>query len=160
MGTTDRPKPPAAKLATLADISLKPFLRWPGDVSAALDDLPEPTLKRFRIEGDHPRLFALGRAMYTTPSHLLEWLEKHELAPGQKMRPATIPKGTKLGPLAPRIGMHKVAPSPSPSPTPIQAHTDSSPAAPKKTIQPKPGKPLKKRGPAPPLRQEAAEQAA
>jgi len=66
-------------------------LRWPGDV-AEMVGIPEATLRKLRSEGDHPRLFALGRAMFTTRDDMVAWLEAHELQPGQTVRPATIPR--------------------------------------------------------------------
>ena len=68
-------------------------LRWPGDVSD-LTGIPELTLKKCRAEGDNPRLYAIGRALFTTRADLLAWFEAHELQPGQVLRHATIPRGT------------------------------------------------------------------
>ncbi|MEP7303019.1 MAG: hypothetical protein ABI699_16015, partial [Caldimonas sp.] len=43
----------------------RPALRWPQAVED-LTNIPVPTLKKLRAQGDHPRLFAIGRAMFTT----------------------------------------------------------------------------------------------
>ncbi len=75
----------------------KTALRWPGEVSAMID-ITEVTLKRLRAAGDHPRLYAIGRALFTTHGDLLTWLEAHELPAGQTLRPAVILRGTKLPP--------------------------------------------------------------
>jgi hypothetical protein len=77
-----------------SELAQKTALRWPHDVSYVLG-IPEQTLKALRAEGDHPRMYGLGRAMFTTNADLQEWVLAHELAPGQKLRPATILKGTK-----------------------------------------------------------------
>ena len=77
-----------------SELSQKMALRWPGDVAYVLG-ISEPTLKALRAQGDHPRLFGLGRALFTRHEDLREWLEAHELAPGQLVRPATIPRGAK-----------------------------------------------------------------
>lgn len=106
---TRMPTPPPAPRAAPADdgrtwqlraslpseISHKAALRWPADVSA-VTGISEPTLKSLRTEGDTPRLYAIGRMLFTTHADLRDWFAEHELAKGKKLRPATVPKGTKL----------------------------------------------------------------
>lgn len=77
----------------------KVVLRWPSDVKE-VTDISVDTLKKQRVAGDHPRLYAIGRALFTTRDDLLAWFEAHELAPGQVVRPATIPRGSKRKPAA------------------------------------------------------------
>ncbi|MEO8564107.1 MAG: hypothetical protein ABI601_18645 [bacterium] len=77
-----------------SELASKLTLRWPHDVDDILG-IPSATLKALRSEGDHPRLFAIGRALFTTRDDLLAWIEAHELAPGALVRPATTPKGAK-----------------------------------------------------------------
>ena len=77
-----------------SELAQKPALRWPGDVSS-VTHISTATLKEKKDEGDHPRLYAIGRALFTTIEDVREWLLSHELAPGQLLRPATIPKGAK-----------------------------------------------------------------
>ena len=72
----------------------KVALRWPGDVGELIG-MPDATLKKLRAEGDHPRLYGIGRALFTTRNDLHEWLAEHELQPGQLVRPATVQRGTK-----------------------------------------------------------------
>jgi hypothetical protein len=69
-------------------------LRWPEDVSDSTG-IPESTLKAQRGLGDHPRLYGIGRKLFTTHDDLREWIARHELEPGQLIRPATIPRGSK-----------------------------------------------------------------
>jgi len=73
----------------------RPALRWPADVSD-LTGIPEPTLKKMRSDGDSPRMCALGRALFVTHTALRVWIEAHELAAGERVRPATVPKGSKI----------------------------------------------------------------
>lgn len=80
-----------------SELAQKPFLRWPSEV-AFVTGLPDPTLKKLRAAGDHPKLYAIGRALFTTHADLRNWFVQHELDAGEKLRPATVPKGTKLGP--------------------------------------------------------------
>ena len=80
----------------------KTVLRWPADV-ATITGLAEGTLKKLRSEGDTPRMYALGRALYTTHVDLHEWIAAHELAAGQKLRPPTVARGTKRPPIR-RVG--------------------------------------------------------
>ncbi len=77
-----------------SELAHKLALRWPRDVSE-LTEIPEPTLKAQRTAGDHPRLYAIGRALFTTRDDVLAWLQEHTLAPGQVVRPATIPRGSQ-----------------------------------------------------------------
>lgn len=72
----------------------KVALRWPVDVEE-VTGIPDSTLKKQRMLGDHPRLYAIGRALFTTRNDLLAWFEAHELQPGQVVRAATIPRGTR-----------------------------------------------------------------
>lgn len=72
----------------------KVALRWPGDASE-VTGIAEATLKAQRSAGDHPRLYAIGRALFTTHRDLEAWVEDHALAHGQGVRPATVPRGTK-----------------------------------------------------------------
>ena len=76
-----------------SELSHKAALRWPGDVSS-VTGLPELTLKKLRAEGDNPRLYAIGRALFTTHTDLREWFTAHELASGKKLRGPTT-KGTQ-----------------------------------------------------------------
>jgi hypothetical protein len=87
----------------------KAALRWPSEVSEVIL-IPEDTLKRGRAEGDHPRLYGIGRALFTTLPDLLAWIEAHELMPGQMLRIATVPRGTKLPPPVAR-GKSRKAPA-------------------------------------------------
>ena len=64
------------------------ILRWPDGVSA-VTGIPAPTLKRRRTAGDHPRLFAVGRALFTTRSDTREWILSHEVPAGFRTRPPT-----------------------------------------------------------------------
>lgn len=75
----------------------KVALRWPGD-ACEVTGIPDATLKALRSAGDHPRMYAIGRALFTTRRDLEAWLEDHALAHGQCVRPATIPRGTKRPP--------------------------------------------------------------
>jgi hypothetical protein len=77
-----------------SELAHKPALRWPGDVGE-LFGIPDATLKALRTAGDHPRLYAIGRALYTTRRDADEWLQAHALAPGQGVRPPTIPRGAR-----------------------------------------------------------------
>ena len=77
-----------------SELSHKAALRWPDDVNV-ITGIPSQTLKELRANGDTPRLYAIGRALFTTHADLRDWFVAHELAPGQKLRAATIPKGTK-----------------------------------------------------------------
>ena len=72
----------------------KVALRWPADVTD-LTGIPEPTLKAQRTAGDHPRLYAIGRALFTTKRDVEAWLQQHALEHGQLVRPATGPRGTR-----------------------------------------------------------------
>lgn len=74
-----------------SELAHKLAWRWPLDVAEATG-IPAATLKAMRQDGDHPRLYALGRALFTTRADALEWLQAHELAPGALVRPATAPK--------------------------------------------------------------------
>ena len=78
-----------------SELSHKRALRWPLDVEHAFG-ISALTLKKLRADGDHPRLYAIGRALFTTHEDLGEWLAAHELAQGQMVRVATIPRGSKL----------------------------------------------------------------
>ncbi|MEP7301434.1 MAG: hypothetical protein ABI699_07885, partial [Caldimonas sp.] len=98
--------------------------------------------------GDHPRLFAIGRAMFTTHEALIAWFEAHELAPGQLMRPATIARGSKLPPDAEQRRLR--------GPRPKKGAAPIAPIAPVAL----PGRPKKSKEPARPRAVEAAEQAA
>jgi hypothetical protein len=72
----------------------KVALRWPADI-AELTGIPDATLKAQRAAGDHPRLYAIGRALFTTRRDLEAWFEDHALEHGQTVRPATVPRGTR-----------------------------------------------------------------
>ena len=72
----------------------KVALRWPADVTE-ITGIPEATLKALRTAGDHPRLYAIGRALFTTRRDAEAWIADHALDHGQRVRPATIPRGTK-----------------------------------------------------------------
>lgn len=69
------------------DLMQRPALRWPAHVSH-VTGLAEPTLRKLRAEGDHPRLYGIGRALFTTPADLREWIVQHELTTGVRMRAA------------------------------------------------------------------------
>jgi hypothetical protein len=60
-------------------------VRWP-EGAAAILEMPPPTLKARREAGDHPRLFAIGRAIFTTRSALREWVAEHEVAKDFRVR--------------------------------------------------------------------------
>jgi len=72
-------------------------IRWPRGVSEILE-IPETTLEARRSDGDAPRLYGIGRALLTTRADVIEWLRAHELKPGETVRPATVPKGSKRRP--------------------------------------------------------------
>jgi hypothetical protein len=61
-------------------------VRWPDEAGAYLD-IPGPTLAKKRQDGDAPRLYAIGRALFTTRRDLIEWVQSHEVAPGFRARP-------------------------------------------------------------------------
>ena len=77
----------AATVAAAPELMQRPALRWPAHV-ARVTDLPENTLRKLRAEGDHPRLYAIGRALFTTPDDLREWIMRHELDAGVRLRTA------------------------------------------------------------------------
>ena len=77
-----------------SELAHKTILRYPGDVSD-ITGLSTQTLKAMRSEGDCPRLYGLGRVLVTTPTDVADWVLQHALQPGQLLRPATIPKGTR-----------------------------------------------------------------
>jgi hypothetical protein len=77
-----------------SELAHKVALRWPADVEA-MTGVPSATLKAQRTAGDHPRLYAIGRALFTTRPDLSAWLEAHALDHGQTVRPATIPRGSR-----------------------------------------------------------------
>jgi hypothetical protein len=66
-------------------------VRWP-EGAAAILEIPAPTLKARRESGDHPRLFAVGRHIFTTRAALREWVAQHEVAPGFRARPPVTRK--------------------------------------------------------------------
>lgn len=72
----------------------KPALCWPKDAAEALS-IAEPTLKKMRAAGDHPRLYALGRSLFTTLPDLRDWVKGHEVEPGHLSRPATFQRGAR-----------------------------------------------------------------
>lgn len=80
-----------------SELQHKIALRWPDDL-AELSSIPALTLVALRKRGDHPRLYAIGRALFTTRRDAEDWLEQHALAPGELVRPATIPRGSKRPP--------------------------------------------------------------
>ena len=110
--------------------------------------LPAASLKKMRSDGNHPRLFAIGRALFTTAEALLEWVHAHELAPGEKIRPAMIALGSKLPSDAVQRRLRGRKPKPVPA----------APSAPAPSALP--GLPKKSKVPAKPRAVEAAEQAA
>jgi hypothetical protein len=61
-------------------------VRWPDEAGAYLG-IPGPTLAKKRQDGDAPRLYAVGRALFTTRQDLIEWVRSHEVAPGFRARP-------------------------------------------------------------------------
>lgn len=71
-----------------SEILCKPALEFPEDVSA-VTGIPAPTLRKLRTEGDHPKLYAVGRKLFTTADDLAEWILRHEVEPGFVARPAT-----------------------------------------------------------------------
>ena len=77
-----------------SELAHKVAWRWPADVSEATG-IPEPTLKAQRAAGDHPRLYAIGRALFTTRRDVEDWMQQHALEHGATVRPATIPRGSK-----------------------------------------------------------------
>jgi len=70
-----------------SELMQRPALRWPAHVEH-VTGLPTPTLRKLRADGDHPRLYAIGRALFTTPDDLREWIMRHELDTGARLRPA------------------------------------------------------------------------
>jgi len=94
-----------------SELAHKAALRWPGDV-AAMVGIADPTLKRMRADGDHPRLYALGKALFTTHTDLSEWLLSHELAAGQLVRAPTIQRGARRPVGAVTRGALKARPAP------------------------------------------------
>jgi hypothetical protein len=60
-------------------------VRWP-EGAAAILEIPAPTLTKRRADGDAPRLFAIGRHLFTTREALHEWVLEHEVAPGFRAR--------------------------------------------------------------------------
>lgn len=85
----------AVRRSLPSELVHKVALRWPAD-AAEMTGIPESTLRAMRSAGDYPRLFAIGRALFTTSQALAEWLEAHALAHGQCVRPPTVPRGTRL----------------------------------------------------------------
>lgn len=77
-----------------SELAYKVAWRWPLDVSEATG-IPEQTLKAQRAAGDHPRLYAIGRALFTTKRDVEAWLQQHALERGQLVRPATVPRGSR-----------------------------------------------------------------
>lgn len=77
-----------------SELAHKVALRWPHDVSEATS-IPESTLQAQRARGDHPRLYAIGRALFTTRRDVEAWLQVHALEAGATVRPATIPRGSR-----------------------------------------------------------------
>lgn len=77
--------PPTDCAIGALDLMQRPALRWPPDV-ARVTGLAEPTLRKLRADGDHPRLYGIGRALFTTPDDLREWIMQHELSPGARVR--------------------------------------------------------------------------
>lgn len=77
-----------------SELAHKPALRWPGEVSD-LVGIPDSTLKALRAAGDHPRLLAIGRALFTRPADLADWLDAHALPAGALVRPATVKRGSE-----------------------------------------------------------------
>lgn len=67
-------------------ISLDDPVRWPDEAGAYLG-IPGPTLDKKRLDGDAPRMYAIGRALFTTRRDLNEWVQSHEVAPGFRARP-------------------------------------------------------------------------
>jgi len=78
---------PADRTLAANDLMQRPALRWPTDVSR-ITGLAEPTLRKLRADGDHPCLYGIGRALFTTPDDLRAWILRHELSPGARMRAA------------------------------------------------------------------------
>jgi hypothetical protein len=72
----------------------RPALRWPADV-ATLTDQSVPKLERLRAEGDHPKLYAIGRALFTTLEDVRDWILAHEVAPGFKASAGGPGRGRK-----------------------------------------------------------------
>lgn len=75
-----------------SEITRRPALRWPRDASA-LTGIPEVTLNKLRAEGEHPKLYALGRALFTTTDDLRDWILANEVDPGYRARPAAHRNG-------------------------------------------------------------------
>lgn len=80
-----------------SELRHKVCLRWPGEVEE-LTGINDAVLKQHRSNGDHPRLYAIGRTLVTTVTDVEDWIKRHSLAPGELVRPATIARGTKLAP--------------------------------------------------------------
>jgi hypothetical protein len=98
---------------------------------SVLTHIPEPTLKKGRAEGDCPKLYGVGRALFTTIVDVQEWILGHELQPGQMLRPATIPKGAKFTPeqLAARKAKRTKAAPTAPKPKPKLNKTEPAVAS-------------------------------
>lgn len=71
-----------------SELLSKPALDFPDDVSAVIG-IAAPTLRKLRSAGDHPKLYAVGRKLFTTAEDLAEWIMRHEVEPGFVARPAT-----------------------------------------------------------------------
>ncbi|MFO1196590.1 MAG: hypothetical protein U1E86_06405 [Burkholderiaceae bacterium] len=72
---------------SVVEIMAKPAIRWPVE-SAVVTGIPAGTQRALRARGDHPRLFGVGRSLYTTPEALREWILLHELDSGARLRVA------------------------------------------------------------------------
>lgn len=72
---------------SISELMTASALRWPAEVSIVMG-VSEVTLRKFRADGDHPRLCGVGRALFTMPDDLREWARQHELAPGARVHPA------------------------------------------------------------------------
>ena len=79
-----------------SELMHRPALRFPQHV-AHVTGLAEPTLRKLRSDGDHPRLYGIGRALFTTPSDLREWILQHELSPGDRIRAAGPGRRRRVG---------------------------------------------------------------
>jgi hypothetical protein len=92
--TVQEPTPWELRRRLPSELVHKAMLRWPGDVFD-LTGIPPLTLKALRADRDHPRMYAIGKRLYTTHADLRAWFESHALSSGQTIRPATVPRGTK-----------------------------------------------------------------
>lgn len=79
---------------SISELAAKPALRWPKD-AAIVTGLPERTLDAHRRAGDSPRLYSVGRALFTTIADIAEWIAQHEVESAFRVRPGVRRKGDR-----------------------------------------------------------------